>query len=222
MTSGLWLADTIYQDLAVIGDSQFDWWTALSSQLGCDPVVDADLSDRENTSGWNDGLLYYDPNFRTDGNHSIYTTKRYWVLGNFSRYVRPGAVRHQVTERAARSRRVGLPGSGQLERGGRGQRCAGRRPATRLRLALPAGSDLRSTGAFETSATSGSRSGASAAPPDRAGRAPGSPAERDHLHLHGELSPPEVGSGQEPKLLHIKMPDGCAPAIRSHTSGTCT
>ena len=48
-------------------------------------------------SGWNDGLLYYDPDFRSDGNQSIYFTRRYWVLANFSRYIRPGAVHYRVT-----------------------------------------------------------------------------------------------------------------------------
>lgn len=94
--SGLWLADTIYQDVAVIGDAQFDWWTALSDQLGCDPHQSG-CATTLNNAGWNDGLLYYDPAFATDGNHAIYPTKRFDVLGNFSRFVRPGAVRHTVT-----------------------------------------------------------------------------------------------------------------------------
>ena len=152
MTSGLWLADTIYQDLAVIGDSQFDWWTALSSQLGCDPVADTGCPTSENTSGWNDGLLYYDPNFRTDGNHSIYTTKRYWVLGNFSRYVRPGAVRHQVASAPPGLEVLAFQDQDNWSVVVVDNNAPGSAP-TRLRLALPPSSDLRSTGAFETSAT---------------------------------------------------------------------
>jgi O-glycosyl hydrolase len=149
MTSGLWLANTIYQDLAVIGDSQFDWWTALSSQLGCDPVANATCATGENTSGWNDGLLYYDPNYRTDGNHTIYTTKRYWVLGNFSRYVRPGAVRHQVTNVPNGLNVLAFQNQETWTVVVLNNDVQGSAPA-RLRIALPS-SGFRPTGAFETS-----------------------------------------------------------------------
>ena len=42
------------------------------------------------------GLLYDDANFASDGVTQIFTTKRFYALGQFSRYVRPGAVRHDV------------------------------------------------------------------------------------------------------------------------------
>lgn len=96
MTSGLWLAHSIWQDLAITGDSAFDWWTAVSSAYGCDPTSGPSCTANVNTHGWNDGLLYYDPAFRTNGDHAITTTKRFFVLGNFSRFVRRGSVRHVV------------------------------------------------------------------------------------------------------------------------------
>ena len=98
MGSGLWLANTIWQALAQGNETGFDWWTALSPELGCDPAALPACPEVANGDGWNDGLLYYDGNFRQDGNEQVYVTKRYWVLGNFSRYVRPGSVRHQVVE----------------------------------------------------------------------------------------------------------------------------
>jgi O-glycosyl hydrolase len=97
MTSGMWLANTIWADLTQAHDSAFDWWTALSPRLGCNPVADPACATRVNPLGRNDGLLYYDPAATVDHNETIYTTKRYWALGNFSRYVRPGAVLHEVT-----------------------------------------------------------------------------------------------------------------------------
>jgi O-glycosyl hydrolase len=97
MTQGLWLADQIEGDLSVAGDHAWYWWTALSPVLGCDPHADASCPDRENTKGFNDGLLYYDKNGVVDGLTTIFTTKRFYVFGQFSRYVRPGAVRHDVT-----------------------------------------------------------------------------------------------------------------------------
>ena len=152
MTSGLWLADTIYQDIAVIGDSQFDWWTALSSQLGCDPVAQRSCPAVLNGSGWNDGLLYYDPNYRSDGNHAVYQTKRYSVLGNFSRYVRPGAVRHRVSGVPAGLEVLAFEHHGDWAVVVVNNNGPGASPA-RLRVALPGGGGARCTGAFRTSAT---------------------------------------------------------------------
>jgi len=33
-----------------------------------------------NSAGWNDGLLYFDPNFATDHNYAVYPTKRFYTL----------------------------------------------------------------------------------------------------------------------------------------------
>jgi O-glycosyl hydrolase len=96
MTQGLWLADQIAADFEVAGDRAWYWWTALSPVLGCDPHADASCPTRENNNGFNDGLLYYDEHGATDGVTKIFPTKRFYVLGQFSRYVRPGAVRHAV------------------------------------------------------------------------------------------------------------------------------
>jgi len=96
MTQGFWLADQIYADLTVAGDTAWYWWTALSPVLGCNPKADPGCPARVNTKGFNDGLLYYDRRGATDGVTKIFTTKRFFVLGQFSRYVRPRAVRHDV------------------------------------------------------------------------------------------------------------------------------
>jgi O-glycosyl hydrolase len=96
MTQGFWLADQIYDDLTIAGDSAWYWWTALSSVLGCDPKADDACPTRKNTKGFNDGLLYYDENGPASDITKIFTTKRFFVLGQFSRYVRPGAKRYDV------------------------------------------------------------------------------------------------------------------------------
>ncbi len=93
---GLWLADQIYDDLTIADDSAWYWWTALSPVMGCDPRGDPRCATRVNTKGFNDGLLYYDEKFAADGVADIFPTKRFYVLGQFSRYVRPGAIRHDV------------------------------------------------------------------------------------------------------------------------------
>jgi O-glycosyl hydrolase len=94
---GLWLANTMWRDLSAGEVSSFSWWTALSPKLGCHPGTDSTCPAFANRQGWNDGLLYYDPDYQTDGNQAIYFTRRYYVLGNFSRYIRPGAVHYKVT-----------------------------------------------------------------------------------------------------------------------------
>jgi len=96
MTQGLWLADQVYDDLTVARDSAWYWWTALSPVIGCDPKADPSCVTRVNATGFNDGLLYYDQNFADDGVVDIFATKRFFVLGQFSRYVRPGAILHDV------------------------------------------------------------------------------------------------------------------------------
>jgi O-glycosyl hydrolase len=96
MTQGLWLADQIYDDFTIANDSAWYWWTALSPVIGCDAKADPRCVTRVNSKGFNDGLLYYDGKFAADGVTDIFSTRRYFVLGQFSRYVRPGAVRHDA------------------------------------------------------------------------------------------------------------------------------
>jgi O-glycosyl hydrolase len=153
MVSGLWLADTIWQDLAVTGDAAFDWWTAVSPQLGCAPLAEPSCAGTLNPNGWNDGLLYYDPNFRSDGNDSIYATKRYWVMGNFSRYVRPGAVRHEVEGVPAKLRAIAFADGENWSVIVINDAAPGA-PPTSLRIALPGKRrGFHATGAVQTSAT---------------------------------------------------------------------
>lgn len=99
MSSGMWLATFIYQALRYSHDSSFQWWVALSAAMGCDPATDPGCATRVriNTDTYNDGLIYYDPNYAKDKNYTLYPTKRLWVLGNYSRFVRPGAVTYDVT-----------------------------------------------------------------------------------------------------------------------------
>lgn len=96
MSSGMWLADTVYNDLMVAGASVFDWWIALSPDLGCNPIANPGCPYQVNPLGRNDGLIYFDLHGASDGDRSLYLTKRYYVLGNFSRYLRPGALLYRV------------------------------------------------------------------------------------------------------------------------------
>jgi O-glycosyl hydrolase len=72
MDPALYLARTIHADLAVANAAAWQWWLAISPY------------------NYKDGLIYIDKN-KEDGNYQ--TSKMFWALGNYSRYVRPGAVR---------------------------------------------------------------------------------------------------------------------------------
>ena len=86
MTSALYLARVIHYDLAVGNAAAWEWW------LGVSP------------HDYKDGLVYTDKN-KTDGN--FYPSKMLWALGNYSRYLRPGAVR--LNAQLADSARTGQP-----------------------------------------------------------------------------------------------------------------
>ncbi|EST34638.1 glycoside hydrolase family 30 protein [Streptomyces roseochromogenus] len=88
--NALLMSRIIYKDFATAHDSAFQWWVALASGYGSDPST-------RNDQGWNDGLIYYDPDYATNGDQKLYFTKRYYALGQYSRFVRPGAVAHNVT-----------------------------------------------------------------------------------------------------------------------------
>lgn len=114
MTSGLWLAHTIYKDLMIENASVFDWWIALSPDLGCSPAADPSCFRDINPLGRNDGLIYFDLNGAADGDHTLYLTKRYDVLGQFSRYLRPGMSLVPVATSDARVEALAGERSGRL------------------------------------------------------------------------------------------------------------
>ncbi|PWK78421.1 O-glycosyl hydrolase [Mucilaginibacter oryzae] len=70
--AALYLASVIHTDLAVANASAWQWWTAISAY------------------DYKDGLVYVDRN-KTDGN--FYSSKMLWALGNYSRFIKPGAIR---------------------------------------------------------------------------------------------------------------------------------
>jgi O-glycosyl hydrolase len=96
IAGALMMANFMWQGITLANDAAFHWWVACSSVIGADPGHDPDAWSQPNDQGWNDGLLYYDPDYADNGNQRIYPTKRFFALGNFSRYVRPGDRRHEV------------------------------------------------------------------------------------------------------------------------------
>jgi O-glycosyl hydrolase len=77
MKTALEVARIIHLDLTLCGVSAWQWWTAVS------PV------------DYKDGLIYTD--WRKPGDpETIYPARLLWVLGNFSRFVRPGMQRVEM------------------------------------------------------------------------------------------------------------------------------
>ncbi|WP_158865733.1 glycoside hydrolase family 30 protein [Maribellus comscasis] len=75
METALFVANVIHADLTVAGASAWHWWLAVSPY------------------DFKDGLVYIDKS-KTGGR--IYDSKLLWGLGNFSRFIRPGAERISV------------------------------------------------------------------------------------------------------------------------------
>ena len=93
---GIQLARTVYEDLTVLDATEWNWWTGVSGGY------------------YPDGLVYYDgpPLFEytddgTEIDHAwdtdareVYTSKRLWCLGNFSKFIRKGAVRMETSDKS--------------------------------------------------------------------------------------------------------------------------
>jgi O-glycosyl hydrolase len=78
MNMALDVAKLIHADLILSGASAWQWWLAVSN------------------GDYKDGLLY--TNWRRPGDEeSIIASKSFWVVGNFSRFIRPGFVRVDLT-----------------------------------------------------------------------------------------------------------------------------
>lgn len=77
MKTALYVARIIHHDLTVANASSWQWWLAVSP------------------SDYKDGLLYIDDN-REQCEH-LYDSRLLWSFGNFSRFIRPGAIRIAVS-----------------------------------------------------------------------------------------------------------------------------
>ena len=75
MASALYMARVIHSDLTVANASSWQWWTAISAY------------------DYKDGLVYID---KDENNGEISDSKMLWVLGNYSRFIRPGMKRISV------------------------------------------------------------------------------------------------------------------------------
>ncbi len=91
------MARMIWQLMTLANAESWDWWTAVSTMLGCDPTIDPSCASKYvSGKGYNDALIYIDPNYATNKNYNFYISKRFWVFKHFTTYVRPGSVRYDI------------------------------------------------------------------------------------------------------------------------------
>jgi O-glycosyl hydrolase len=89
INTALYVARIIHFDLTLANASSWQWWTALSEGDYKDGLIY--LDSKEATTDW-----YARTNaLKTDGNYK--TSKLLWALGNYSRFIRPGMKRIEVS-----------------------------------------------------------------------------------------------------------------------------
>ncbi|QRW05986.1 glycoside hydrolase family 30 protein [Ceratobasidium sp. AG-Ba] len=93
---GLHFATLMMQSFIVAGEAHYDFWTLVSNAIGCSPLSNPTCPYSINTDGWQDGLIYYDPDYATNKNYRLYVTKHYWTMKHFGNFLKPGSVRHVV------------------------------------------------------------------------------------------------------------------------------
>ncbi|KAL9029100.1 MAG: hypothetical protein Q9196_002613 [Gyalolechia fulgens] len=94
INSALDMARQIWQWLTLVNVESWDWWTAVSNMLPCSPTTcgygyNAGL-------GFNDALIYIDPQYKTTRDYEFYLPKRFWVFRHFTKFIRPGSVRYEI------------------------------------------------------------------------------------------------------------------------------
>ncbi|KAJ7080567.1 glycoside hydrolase [Mycena crocata] len=97
ITNALMFAGLVFQSFVLAGEPHYDFWTLVSSGLGCSPLNNPNCPTTPNSAGWTDGLVYYDPAYATNKNFALYLTKHFWTYKHFGNFVKPGSVRHALT-----------------------------------------------------------------------------------------------------------------------------
>ncbi|KNZ74048.1 hypothetical protein J132_08358 [Termitomyces sp. J132] len=94
--NALMFSGLVFQSLILANETHYDFWTLVSSQLGCAPLTNPSCPIVPNSVGWNDGVIYYDPNYATNGNFNLYINKHFWAYKHFGNFVKPGSQRRPI------------------------------------------------------------------------------------------------------------------------------
>ncbi|KIY71177.1 glycoside hydrolase family 30 protein [Cylindrobasidium torrendii FP15055 ss-10] len=93
IVGGLMWVGMAFQSFNVANEAHYDFWTLVSNGLGCDPLNNPSCATTTNTNGWNDGVIFYDDDYASNGNYELYLTKHFWTYKHLGNFVRPGSVR---------------------------------------------------------------------------------------------------------------------------------
>ncbi|KAJ7922033.1 glycoside hydrolase [Mycena leptocephala] len=93
ITNALMFSGIMFQSFVLAHEPVYDFWTLVSSNIGCSPLSDATCATTVNSEGWNDGLIYIDPSYATNQNFALYITKHFWTFKQFANVIKPGSVR---------------------------------------------------------------------------------------------------------------------------------
>ena len=87
MNTALYVARIIHHDMVLTNAKSWQWWTAISQVDFKDGLVYLDDGSKGDTGQMGGNI----PSLQNDG--AIRESKLLWVLGNYSRFIRPGMVR---------------------------------------------------------------------------------------------------------------------------------
>ncbi|KDQ13967.1 glycoside hydrolase family 30 protein [Botryobasidium botryosum FD-172 SS1] len=108
ITGGLHFASLMFQSFIVASQAHYDFWTLVSDKMGCSPFDNDTCATTANANGWQDGLIYYDPKYASNGNHELYLTKHYWTMKHMTNFITPGSVRHEVLSASSQARTLAV------------------------------------------------------------------------------------------------------------------
>ncbi|KII92099.1 glycoside hydrolase family 30 protein [Plicaturopsis crispa FD-325 SS-3] len=95
MVSAMRMGNLIFESL--LDMYVYSAWVALSSGFGsCTPSDDASCATTVNYVGYDDGLIYYAPDYSNASYYELFLTKRYTVLQHFTKAAPVGAIVRSV------------------------------------------------------------------------------------------------------------------------------
>ncbi|KAG6829653.1 hypothetical protein H0H87_010566 [Tephrocybe sp. NHM501043] len=113
ITNALMFSGLVFQSLVLANETHYDFWTLVSNQLGCSPTSSSSCPTVANSNGWNDGMIYYDPNYATNNNFALCELrfldwerqlsspakdikKHFWVYKHFGNFVKRELTRGSI------------------------------------------------------------------------------------------------------------------------------
>jgi len=98
----------MFQSFTVASQPHYDFWTLVSDKMGCSPFDNDTCATTANADGWQDGLIYYDPKYASNGNHELYLTKHYWTMKHMANFITPGSIRHEISSAPSQARTLAV------------------------------------------------------------------------------------------------------------------